>query len=74
MAVQPYRYFMGIVVSNEPNFLDDDPAYMEWSQSIEVQNQQQQEADMAQVDDYVLIDLSQKTWPEIMALFNATKA
>ena len=61
-------------MSNEPNFLDDDPAYMEWSQSIEVQNQQAQEADMVDKDDYQVIDLSQMSWPEVLAKLNATKA
>ena len=40
-------------------FLDDDPAYQEWAETIEKQDQQQQDAEM------VVIDLSDKTWTEI---------
>ena len=60
-------------------WMDDDPAYQEWSETIEKQNQQQQDVDAG---DYTVIDLSDKSWPEIAgigfpeveAFFNATKA
>ena len=61
-------------MSNEPNFLEDDPAYQCWSEVIEKQDQQQQDAEMVDKDDYQVIDLSQMSWPEVLAKFNATKA
>ena len=60
-------------MNNTPNFLDDDPAYQEWSETIQQQNQQQQDQ---QVDpgDYQVIDLSDKSWSEVLTILNATKA
>lgn len=55
-------------------FLDEDPAYQEWAETIGKQNQQQQDADMVDAGDYTVIDLSDKTWDEIESLLNATKA
>ena len=48
-------------------YLDDDPAYQEWSETIQKQNQQQLEADMANT---VVIDLSHKSWDEILETLN----
>ena len=49
-------------------WLDEDSEHQEWSETIDQQDQQQQDAEM------VVIDLSDKPWPEVLALFNATKA
>ena len=48
-------------------FLDDDPAYQEWSETIQKQNQQQLEADLANT---VVIDLSNKSWEDVLNILN----
>ena len=49
-------------------WMDEDPMYQEWSETIQQQNQQQQDAEMS--EGYIVIDLSDKSWPEILAKFN----
>ena len=48
-------------------FLDDDPAYQEWAETIDKQNQQQLEADLANT---VVIDLSNKSWEDVLNILN----
>ena len=48
------------------NFLDEDPAYQCWSETIQKESELQQDAEMANKDDYFVIDLSDKSWLDIL--------
>ncbi len=50
------------------NFLDEDPAYQCWSETIQKESELQQDAELVSTDGYQVIDLSTQTWDEILKM------
>jgi len=48
------------------NFLDEDPAYQCWSETIQKESELQQDAELVSTDGYQVIDLSDRSWNEIL--------